>query len=36
VASVATVGDAFPTSASRSEELKGFTAPVDVVTVDWH
>jgi class 3 adenylate cyclase len=36
VASVATVGDAFPTSASRSQELKGFTAPVDVVTVDWH
>ena len=36
VASVVTVGDAFPTSAARSEALKGFTEPIEVVTVDWH
>jgi class 3 adenylate cyclase len=35
IASVATVGDAFPASTPRSEELKGFTEPVEVVTVDW-
>ena len=35
IASVATVGDAFPTSAARSEALKGFSEPVEVVTVDW-
>ena len=35
IASVATVGDAFPTSAARSEALKGFSEPIEVVTVDW-
>ena len=35
VASVTTVGEAFPTSERRSEMLKGFTEPVEVVTVDW-
>jgi class 3 adenylate cyclase len=34
VASVATVGDSFPTSAPRSETLKGLSEPVEVVTVD--
>jgi len=35
VASVATVGETFPTSAPRSEILKGLTEPIEVVTVDW-
>jgi class 3 adenylate cyclase len=35
VASVATVGDGFTTSAPRSEILKGLSEPVDVVTIDW-
>lgn len=35
VASVATAGDAYPTSAPRSELLKGFSEPVEVVTIDW-
>jgi class 3 adenylate cyclase len=35
VASVATAGDTFPTSAPRSELLKGFSEPVEVVTIDW-
>jgi hypothetical protein len=36
VASVATVGDSFPTSGRRSEVLKGLSEPVEIVTVDWH
>jgi class 3 adenylate cyclase len=36
VASVATVGDTFPTSGRRSEVLKGLSEPVEIVTVDWH
>jgi class 3 adenylate cyclase len=35
VASVATVGGGFPTSAPRSEILKGLSEPVEIVTVDW-
>ncbi len=35
VASVATVGDGFATSAPRSEMLKGLSEPIEVVTVDW-
>lgn len=35
VASVATAGDAYPVSAPRSELLKGFSEPVEVVTIDW-
>ena len=35
VASTSTAGDTYPTSAPRSEILKGFTEPVEVVTVDW-
>ena len=35
VASVATAGDAFPVSEPRSELLKGFSEPVEVVTIDW-
>ena len=35
VASAATAGDTYPTSSPRSELLKGFTEPVEVVTVDW-
>jgi class 3 adenylate cyclase len=35
VASVATVGDGFATSAPRSELLKGLSEPIEVVTVDW-
>ena len=35
VASSTTAGDAFPTSSPRSEMLKGFSEPVEVVTVDW-
>jgi class 3 adenylate cyclase len=35
VASVATVGDGFTTSAPRSETLKGLSEPIEVVTVDW-
>jgi class 3 adenylate cyclase len=35
VASVATAGDTYPTSAPRSELLKGFSEPVEVVTIDW-
>ena len=35
VASVSTAGDTYPTSRPRSEILKGFTEPVEVVTVDW-
>jgi class 3 adenylate cyclase len=35
VASLATAGDAFPTSEPRREILKGFSEPVEVVTVDW-
>jgi class 3 adenylate cyclase len=35
VASVSTAGDSYPTSEPRSETLKGFTEPVEVVTVDW-
>jgi hypothetical protein len=29
------VGDGFPTSAPRSEILKGLSEPIEVVTVDW-
>jgi hypothetical protein len=29
------VGDSFTSSAPRSEALKGFGEPVEVVTVDW-
>jgi class 3 adenylate cyclase len=35
VASAATAGDTYPTSPARREMLKGFTEPVEVVTVDW-
>ena len=35
VASVSTAGVSYPTSDARSEILKGFTEPVEVVTVDW-
>lgn len=35
VASIATAGDAYPTSAPRSELLKGFSEPVEVVSIDW-
>jgi class 3 adenylate cyclase len=35
VASVATAGGAYPSSAPRSELLKGFSEPVEVVTIDW-
>ena len=35
VASLATVGDGFTTSAPRSELLKGLSEPIEVVTVDW-
>jgi class 3 adenylate cyclase len=35
VASTATAGDTYPTSAPRSELLKGFSEPVEVVTIDW-
>jgi class 3 adenylate cyclase len=35
VASVATVGEGFTTSAPRSEILKGLSEPIEVVTVDW-
>ena len=35
VASVATIGDGFTTSAPRSEILKGLSEPIEVVTVDW-
>jgi class 3 adenylate cyclase len=35
VASIATVGEAFPKSASRTETLKGLSEPIEVVTVDW-
>jgi class 3 adenylate cyclase len=35
VASTATAGDTYPTSERRSEILKGFSEPVEVVTVDW-
>lgn len=35
VASVATVGGAFPTSDPRSELLKGLSEPLELVTVDW-
>jgi class 3 adenylate cyclase len=35
VASTSTAGDTYPTSPPRSEILKGFSEPVEVVTVDW-
>jgi class 3 adenylate cyclase len=35
VASTATAGDTYPTAEPRSEILKGFSEPVDVVTIDW-
>jgi len=35
-ASAATVGDGIQASERRREVLKGFTEPVEVVTVDWH
>ena len=35
IASVITVGDSFPGSAPRTEALKGFSEPIEVVTVDW-
>jgi len=35
IASVITVGDSFPSSAPRTEALKGFSEPIEVVTVDW-
>ena len=35
VASVVTVGDSFPSSGPRTEALKGFSEPIEVVTVDW-
>ena len=35
IASVGTAGDAYPVSPPRSEILKGFTEPVEVVTIDW-
>jgi class 3 adenylate cyclase len=35
VASVATAGETFPTSSPRRELLKGFSEPIEVVTVDW-
>jgi class 3 adenylate cyclase len=35
VASIATVGEAFQTSGSRTETLKGLSEPIEVVTVDW-
>jgi class 3 adenylate cyclase len=35
VASLATVGEGFTTSAPRSETLKGLSEPIEVVTVDW-
>jgi class 3 adenylate cyclase len=36
VASVATVGTSDRTSNVRSAELKGLSAPIDVVNIDWH
>jgi len=36
IASAATVGDGIQASERRREVLKGFTEPVEVVTVDWH
>jgi class 3 adenylate cyclase len=35
IASTSTAGDMYPTSEARSEILKGFTEPVEVVTIDW-
>ncbi len=35
IASAATAGDTYPTSQPRREALKGFSAPVEVVTIDW-
>jgi len=35
LASTATVGDAHPTSSPRKVELKGFSEPVEIVTVEW-
>jgi len=35
IASVVTVGDSFPSSGPRTEALKGFSEPIEVVTVDW-
>ena len=35
VASASTAGDTYPVSQPRSEILKGFSEPVEVVTVDW-
>ena len=35
MASADTVGEGFRTSAARSEILKGFSEPIEVVTVDW-
>jgi len=35
LASVATVGDGFTTSAPRSEILKGLSEPMEIVTIDW-
>jgi class 3 adenylate cyclase len=35
LASVATAGDTYPVSAPRSELLKGFSEPVDVVSIEW-
>jgi class 3 adenylate cyclase len=35
LASTGTVGDAHPTSSPRQVELKGFSEPVEIVTVEW-
>lgn len=35
IASAETVGEGFRTSTPRSETLKGFSEPIEVVTVDW-
>ena len=35
VASVATAGGAYPVSGPRTELLKGFSEPIEVVTIDW-
>jgi class 3 adenylate cyclase len=35
VASSSTAGDTYPTSTPRSELLKGFSEPIEVVTIEW-
>jgi len=35
IASATTAGSAYPTSEPRSELLKGFSEPLEVVTIDW-